>query len=302
MDSQFLGRLKLSGIFCQVVDSGSMTKAAREMNMSAPAVSQFINQLESALNTTLLYRSTRRITLSEAGKAYYAQSKKMLKAGLNAENTIHEMQKTLSGVVRITLPVGLATSVIAEALFELVTQQPALRINLLASDDIIDPLSEQIDISIRVGDLSDSGLFLHKLGKGNKHIFASPSYLARYDYPRDPKELKNHIWLGFAQKSPLNNLKMTHPEYNDVTLPNNLKIEFNDLNSLISHVKYGVGVAVLPILEIQEFIDSGQLVKILPQWRLPKHEINALTINNNPSYKVRVVLDTLKKYFKNNLS
>jgi DNA-binding transcriptional LysR family regulator len=95
---------------------------------------------------------------------------------------------------------------------------------------------------------------------------------------------------------------MTHPEYNDVTLPNNLKIEFNDLNSLISHVKYGVGVAVLPILEIQEFIDSGQLVKILPQWRLPKHEINALTINNNPSYKVRVVLDTLKKYFKNNLS
>jgi DNA-binding transcriptional LysR family regulator len=301
MDSQFLGRLKLSGIFCQVVESGSMTKAAREMNMSASAISQFINQLETELNTALLYRSTRKITLSEAGKAYYAQSKKMLQAGLNAENSIHEMQKTLSGVVRIALPVGLATSVIAEALFELVTQQPDLRINLLASDDIIDPVSERVDISIRVGTLSDSSLFLHKLGKGDKHIFASPSYLTRYDYPSEPQDLNNHIWLGFARKGPLNNIKITHPKYNDVTLSNSLKIEFNDLNSLISHVKQGVGIAVLPMLEIQEYIDSGQLVKILPQWRLPQHEINALIINKNPSYKVRAVLDALKKYFKNKL-
>lgn len=297
--SNYLNRLKLIAIFCNVINSGSMRQAAKNLNMTAPAVSQFISQLEAELGITLIYRTTRKISLSEAGKQYYQQGQKILRAAEQAENVINELKQSLHGELRISLPVGLATSPIAEALTVLLKEKPELRLSIIASDEYVDLVAERIDLAIRVGKPEDSGFIYHALADLDKNIYASPSYLAEHDAIKKPDDLTLHSWLRLSlrQHLTLNDIKLNHPQYQTVSLSPKSRMEFNDLNALIAHVKHGLGIAVLPELEIKQLLKDDALVAVLPDWSMEKYHLYALTMDKKPSFKVKVVLDTLKKYF-----
>ena len=297
MTNNPLNRLKLIAIFCQVINSGSMRKAAKVLGMTAPAVSQFINQLEAELGITLIYRTTRKITLSEAGEKYYQQGLHMLHAAEQADDVINELKQSLKGELRISLPVGTATTPIAEALSSLITEQPELQLSIIASDEYIDPIKERIDISIRVGKPQDSGLIYHHLGNHSKHIFASPDYIEKHGFPTSPEDFKDHTWLGLRNNFALNDMHFITPEKIDTAFTPKLRMKFNDLNSMIAHVQQGLGLAVLPKLEIKHLIDNGELVPVLDNWSMEGYHLYALTMNKKLSLKVKVALDMLKEYF-----
>lgn len=297
MNHNPLNRLKLIAIFCRVIDSGSMRKAAKTLGMTAPAVSQFIGQLEEELAITLIYRTTRKISLSEAGKQYYREGKLILIAAENADNVINELKQSLQGELRISLPVGLATTPIAEALTPLLKDKPELNLSIIASDEYIDPVEERIDISMRVGKPEDSGFIYHHFAIMAKHIFASPSYLKSHGVPVNPADLDQHTWLGLRHGTALNDMYFTQPEKVKRDFTPKLRMKFNDLNSMIAHVKQGFGLAVLPELEIKDLLKSGELVRVLDDWSMEGYHLYALTMDKNLSMKVKVALDMLKEYF-----
>jgi len=297
MNSNLLNRLKLMAIFCQVIDSGSMRKAAKELEMSPSAVSQFISQLEAELDITLLYRTTRSISLSEAGQQYYQQAQQILLAAKHADNAISELKNSLQGELRISMPVGLATTPIAEALSSLLKDKPELKLSIIANDEHIDLIAERIDIAIRLGIPKDSGFIYHYLADPKKHIFASPEYLAQYDAIDSPHSLNQHTWLGLRKPAVLQNIDISHPEHDNYILNPSLRMEFNDLNAMVAHVKAGLGLAVLPLLEIKHLLASGELVPVLPNWSMEGFHLYALTMDKKLPLKIKVVLTTLKDYF-----
>ena len=292
-----LNRLKQIAIFCQVIDSGSMRAAAEALKMTPPAISQYIKQLEQELGVSLIHRSTRRISLSEAGERYYQHGKRMLIAAGDAEDAVHEIKNTLEGELRISAPVGLASQPLAKALKEILNNNPGLRLTVLASDQEINLVNEQIDIAIRAGKPKESNFIFHPLREATKHIYASPDYLQRMGTPVVPEDLPNHAWLGFLGQGDFSELQLTHPSNRRYSYEPEYQLRLNSLSSLTGHVQEGLGLAVLPELEIQHFVHSGELIKVLPDWKMVSIPLYALTIDRKQSYKVQAVLKALKTFF-----
>ncbi|MCW7552450.1 LysR family transcriptional regulator [Endozoicomonas gorgoniicola] len=156
-----LNRLKQIAVFCQVIDNGTMRAAAEHLNMTPSAISQQLNLLEKELGITLIYRSTRRLSLSEAGERYYRHGKEMLTAAEDANDAISEIKSSLDGELRISAPVGLASLPLAQALKGLLIKNPGLKLTILANDHEINLVSEQIDIAIRIGKPSESSFVFY---------------------------------------------------------------------------------------------------------------------------------------------
>lgn len=300
MAQELLNRLKLIGVFCHVVESGSMREAAKKLGVSPPAVSQFMNQLENELGVTLLYRSTRRINVSEAGEKYYLQGKKMLLAAEQAQEVIHQSTSSISGELRIALPVGLAASPVARALAPVFEEHQNLRLAIIASDTEVDFIQHRIDIMVDCGKPSDSSYIYHYLGQNGVVLCASPSYLKKVGNPVVPEELSEHTWLGMNEtesKGILSCIELAHPKHESVQIKPKCRFSFNDMNCLISHVQQGYGIAFLPHLEVKELIKSGELVNLLPDWQTGEHGIFALTRDKNYPSKVKVALEALRTFF-----
>lgn len=305
MAQQLLNRLKLIGVFCHVVESGSMREAAVKLGISPPAVSQFMTQLENDLGLTLLYRSTRRINLSEAGEKYYEWGKKMLAAAEQAEEVISHSKSTISGELRIALPVGLAARPVAEALAPIFDEHKDLRLSIIARDTEVDFIQKRLDILVDCGTPSDSNYIYHQLGKNEIVLCASPDYLKKAGNPVTPEELSEHAWLGMNQsesKGILNNIKLRHTKSETFTLKPKCRFSFNDMNCLISHVQQGYGLALLPLLEVKELINNGELIVLLPDWRMDNYDIFALTADKKYSTKVKIALDALRNFFEKRAS
>ena len=301
MSQQFLNRLKLIGVFCHVVDFGSMREAAAHLGISPAAVSQSMNQLEKELKTTLLYRSTRRISLSEAGDKYYAWGKKMLNAAEQAEEVILQSKSKISGEIRIGVPVGLVARPLAQALTPLFDEHPELKLSVIARDSDIDFIQERVDILVNCGKAPDSNFIYHPLGKNTTVLCASPNYLKRIGCPLSPQELQSYVWLGMnlpQAKEVLSEVSLTHANGESYCFSPKLNYTFNDLNSLISHVQAGYGLALLPWLEVEELIFRSELVALLPDWKTSEFDIYALTANKHYSTKVELALKALKSFFK----
>ena len=292
-----LTKLKLITIFCEVIDSGTMRAAAGKLGMTPPAVSQYLRQLESELGISLIYRSTRKLSLSEAGEVYYQYGKKMLQAADDAADAISHIKQSIHGELRISAPVGLAAEPMAQALCPLLEAHPKLMLTIMASDQIIDLVEERIDLAIRVGQPEESSFIFYPLGVGERHIFASTSYLQQYGNPVQPSELNQHQWLGLSHTHRLSEIKLFHSSHDPYTVKSPLRMRFNDLNTIICYVRQGYGVAALPILEIKHLIESGQLVRVLADWSIAPNQIYALTINRKIPEKVRLAIKALKGYF-----
>jgi len=297
MDTLSLNRLKQIAVFCQVIDNGSMRAAAEKLGMTPPAISQYISQLEKELGLPLIYRSTRRISLSEAGERYYRHGKKMLIAAEDADDAISEIKHTLEGELRISAPVGLASQPLAQALKSLLIKNPGLRLTVLASDCGISLVSEQIDIAIRIGEPEPSSFIFHSLGKTARHIYAGTQYLQQTGNPVIPEDLTKHHWLGLMSSSDFSAMELMHPGEENYSCQPAYRMRFNDLNALISHTQEGLGLAVLPALEVQHLVKTGALLKVLPDWQLNPLPLYALTIDRKQSYKVKAVLTALKDFF-----
>ena len=189
-----MDQLKRMAVFAEVVAAGSLTAAARRLGMTPSAVSQHLRQLEGALGLALLHRSTRKLTLTEAGARYIEGCTAMVAAARAAEQALERHRDEPEGELRIAAPIGFG-GLLARALAPL-RRHPRLTLQLLLDDALVDLIEARVDIALRAGSLPDSSLVARRLGSMGAQMCAAPAYLAERGWPGTPQDLAQHDWLG----------------------------------------------------------------------------------------------------------
>lgn len=257
-------------VFAAVIEHGSMNAAARTLGMTPSAVSQHVRKLEQQHQLALLHRTTRKLTLTEAGEVFYRSCAAMLAAARDASQQLAAMRDEPAGELRISAPTGFAGGVISRALAPLLAEHPGLRLRLFFRDERIDLVSQRIDIALRAGQQPDSSLIARHIADWPFILCASPDYLARCGQPAQPAQLAQHDWIAVEQLSkPDGSLQLSPLQANGETqsVRPRPRITSDSMLSARAFALAGMGISLQPEPEIRDALGSGQLLPVLPGWK-----------------------------------
>ena len=288
-------RLRGMVVFASVVESGSMTSAADKLGMTASAVSQHIRQLEQSLGVTLLHRSTRKLTLSEAGRHFYPGTAAMISAVREAEEGLQILRDQPVGEVKITAPLGLSHGPLNGVLIPFMQQYPGLKITLDCSDAERDLIAEGYDLAIRFGPLKDSALVAQRLTSCRMMAVATPAYLDNAGIPQQPEQLMQLRWILSQPQTSLS-LQHTHGQ----RWQGKVKAHLVGSDILLQRqwCLAHMGVSIQPYSEIIELLADETLVPVLPDWQSPSAGLYAVTPGKDIPAKVKMIIDALKLFFR----
>ncbi|MED5621210.1 LysR family transcriptional regulator [Ideonella sp. BN130291] len=287
---------KRMAVFAAVVRQRSMSAAARQLGLSTSAVSQQIRRLERSGAVTLLHRSTRKLTLTDAGERFYAECAAMVEAAERAQHQLQASRDAPSGELRLSAPVGFARHV-APALGGLLAAHPALTLRLQVDDAHIDLIEARIDLAVRFGRLPDSTWVARRLCHFALWLCASPAYLREHGEPTTPQDLLSHHWLGFARERGPMLLQLGGPDAAAQVLRLEPRITSNNQLSLQQMCAAGLGLAVMGSLDVQDDLQAGRLVRVLPDWKVPPLDVWAVTPQRDAQpAKVRHAVTALHDY------
>jgi DNA-binding transcriptional LysR family regulator len=292
-----MDQLKRMAVFAEVVAAGSLTAAARQLGMTPSAVSQHLRLLEQALGLALLHRSTRRLTLTEAGERYHVGCAAMVAAARAAEQALARLRDEPEGELRLAAPIGVG-SLLATALAPL-RAYPKLSLRLLLDDAVIDLIAARVDLALRVGTLADSTLVARKLGSMAQQLCASPAYLAERGWPVRPQDLLQHDWLGGKPGAAgAEMLELHGPDGERQTVRLEGRVQATQVTALHAMCVAGWGLSILVSADDRRALADGRLLPVLPGWRLPDLPVYAVTPRRGEQpAKVRHALDLLAAYF-----
>lgn len=289
--------LKRLALFAQVVRAGSLTAAARRLRISTSAVSQQLRALEQAHGVTLLHRSTRKISLTDAGARFAEHCETMLLAAERAEQQLILARDAPEGELRVSAPVGFARH-IAPALAPLLAAHPALRLKLLVDDAMIDLIESRIDLAFRGGRLPTSTAVARLICHFEWLICASPSYLARTTMPRSPSDLLAHQWIALPRDGQPVILELRGPADERETLRVEPRITSNNQYTLHQMCVAGLGLGVCVRPDVDDDLRAGRLVPIT-DWRLPPGPVWAVTPQREGQpAKVRHAIEAMRNYLR----
>lgn len=252
-------------VFVKVVQAGSFTHAAKLLNMPNSTVSAKVAALEKELGITLLQRTTRSLHLTEAGEVYFRRCLRALEELQAAENELAADRGAPKGVLRLTAPVELGRSVLPPVLDVLMKRHPAIEIDLVITNRLVDLVAENIDVAVRAGPLKNSGLIARRFSLGQFGLWASPGYLKKHSAPRNPDELNDHQCLRFAPFTGRNLQLSNGRERAQIALAG--RITADDFETLRALAVLGWGIALLPSFLCAEEAKERKLVAVLPDWR-----------------------------------
>lgn len=296
-----MDKLNRMAVFAVVVAEGSFSAAGRRLGMSPSAVSQHMRTLEQDLRVTLLHRSTRKLTLTDAGAAFYPGCKAMLHEASQAEQRLAEMRDTLVGELRIATTIGLGGAPLAQALAPLLQAHPKLSLRILANDEIINLIEVRADIALRVNrQLDDASYIAHPLAVWPMVLCASPRYLNRCGIPETPDELSQHQWLVNTNEAVPASIELhrNNGETRKISLPD-IATGSSSMNVLRAFTLEGIGISIQPLYEIEYELKRGDLVLLLPEWRPAPLRLHALTLERVHTEKSRQAMQCLRDYFQN---
>lgn len=286
-------------VFATVVDKGSMNAAARELGMTPSAVSQHVRRLEAEHGVVLLHRSTRRLTLTEAGALFYRGCADMLAAARQAEQRLAELRDAPVGELRIAAPTGFAGAVLTRALAPLLDAHPGLSLRLFFADSMIDLIAERIDLALRAGELKDSSLVARHLADWDMVLCAAPAYLARRPPITQPSALSGEQWLTLDVMQERPWLTLSHPSGRVERPAVTSRVVGNNIVSQREFLLAGLGLAIQPEPEVREHLAQGRLLRVLPDWTLPRLAIYAVTPRRDAQpAKVRYAIEALRETLK----
>ncbi len=292
-----MDNLRGMAVFATVVARGSMAAAADALGMTPSAVSQQIRKLEAHAQVTLLHRTTRKLTLTEAGEAFYRSCAQMLAIAEEAEQRLGEWREAPVGELRLAAPVGFSGKLITEALRPLLENHRQLRLQLFFHDEQIDLIEQRIDLAIRVGSLSDSSLVARHLAEWNNVICAAPAYLRRMPAIDHPQQLQGVDWLALNTVAHQAYLSFSGPDGESCKLRLEARVAANSMIALRQFTLDGLGVSAQPEPEVREALEEGRLVRLLPEWSLPPFGIYAVTPRRDAQpAKVKVAIDALRRH------
>lgn len=255
-----MNKLRGMEVFVAVVEGGSFSGAARELDISSVMVGKTVAQLEAHLQARLLQRNTRRQTLTEAGQAWYEECLQVLAALHAAENRIESLRRFPAGSLRISAATTLGSTVIADLCSEFQQRFPEVHIELELSDRFVDVIAEGFDFVFRIGELpADMPMVAQRIGDYRMVIAGAPAYLAQHGTPQTIEELSAHRCLRYSNWNRLNVWRNSH----SALWPENATFSCNDGHALRSAALAGAGLILQPLLLLAKDIAEGRLVALL---------------------------------------
>lgn len=293
-----MDQLKRMAVFAEVVAAGSLTAAARRLGMTPSAVSQHLRQLEGALGLALLHRSTRKLTLTEAGARYIEGCTAMVAAARAAEQALQRHRDEPEGELRIAAPIGFG-GLLARALAPL-RRHPRLTLQLLLDDALVDLIEARVDIALRAGSLPDSSLVARRLGSMVAQMCAAPAYLAERGWPGTPQDLAAHDWLGARPFGTATQSLVLHSDAGETAVVQvNSRAQASQVTALHALCVAGWGIGVLVSEDDRRALADGRLVPVLPGWQLPDLPVYAVTPRRGEQpAKVRHALALMDAWFE----
>jgi DNA-binding transcriptional LysR family regulator len=275
-------------IFTRVVECHSFTQAAQGLGMQKSTVSRRIALLEERLGVRLLNRTTRKLRLTEVGQAYYERCRQIMLDFAEAEQAVMQLQQEPSGLLRITAPIEFGQLFLGRVLGDFMRQYPLISAEVELTSRHVDPVEEGVDIVILVGQPQDSTLIARKLFEMGRRLCASPDYLAAHGCPRTIAELVGHRAILLPQDSP-----RYWPLLGE-QVPCQWVLSCNNITFAREAALAGAGIAGLPIMICEQAVQSGRLVELLPEARLPIGELYAVYPSRRfQAMKVKTFLDFL---------
>lgn len=284
-------------LFAAVVDTGSFTAAAAAMGLTKAVVSFNVRQLENELGVTLLLRSTRRLTLTEAGSVFYQRGVELLKAAENLQDDVRGSHLGLSGELRITSTPEYGSRVVIPALAQFSQLHPALRVRHVASSHHADLISERFDVAVRLGALADSHYRAAQISRFSIVPVASPAWLSKNPVT-SLKALAQAEWVIHerVQNALSWQLKDAHGKNVSLEIEKSARLSADSAQALLAFTLAGCGVALLPEWLVQTDLAEKRLVQILPNYHFPTQGIYAVYPDaRHVSAKVRAFIDFLRE-------
>lgn len=289
--------LRRMAVFASVVQHGSMSAAARALGMSTSAVSQQVRLLEQGSSVTLLHRSTRKLTLTDAGARFAEHCTAMVAAASQARQQLVLAHDAPTGELRMSAPVGFARHV-GPALAPLLADYPALKLRLLVDDALIDLIDARIDLALRAGRLPDSNWVAKRLCAFEWVLCASPDHLRRHGVPAVPADLLPHQWLVGSRDGSVLQFELQGPGGEREVLRVEARIASNNQLTLEQMCTAGLGLALMTHPDVHEALQTGRLQRVLPAWQLQPGPVWAVTPQrDNQPAKVRHAIAALQSYF-----
>ena len=289
-----MDRFASIAVFVAAVDEGSLAAAGRRSGLSASMAGKYLSALEAELNVRLMQRSTRKLTLTDAGRAYYLRCKQILEAFDDANREASDAQSVARGTLRVAAPVTFGAMHMGDVVTRFLADHPQVDIDISLDDRYVDLQNDGIDVAIRIGRLLDSQLVARRLAPCRMVVCASPSFLAREGVPTSPGDLRRAPRLAFSEAVTAGEWTLLdeHNRYHAIDGP--LRMRANNMQMLVSGALAGMGIAYGPTFVFGEHIKAGNLVALLPGFKAPELTIQAVypSARYVPS-KVRRFIDYL---------
>ena len=294
-----MDRFENMDTFIRVVEAGSITGAADRLGVAKSAVSRRLKELEGHLGVELFHRTTRRMNLTETGRAYYHQSVRILEDVLEAELSTSQAHGTLKGCLKIALPASFGLMHMGPAINEFLHEHPEIEFDLDFNDREVDLIQEGFDLAIRIANLPDSSLIARRLAPIHTVICASPGYLEKIGNPQSLDELSNHRCLVYSLLHDFEHWQLTDTKGEVIKTKIHPYLKSTTGEFIRDAAVEGVGIGLMPSFIVYKEIESGALVPLLTEYKTP--QIDAYAIypqTRHLSQRVRSFVDFLVKRFE----
>ena len=292
-----MDKLEAMNALVKVVASGSYAEAARRLGLTRSAVSKGVMELEQMLGARLLDRTTRRVTPTEAGLAYYERCMAILAQIEETEAQISRLHDEPKGILKVNAPMSFGTLYLGEAVANFMIRYGDLKVELILTDRFIDPLEEGADITVRIGQLTDSSLIARRIAPARIVLVASPDYLKKHGTPQVPTDLIDHRCLSYGHTTSMQRWQLTE-KGQPISVSIGSCMSSNNGDALRDAAVKGIGITSLPTFIVGEDIAAGRLKIVLPDNRPADLTIHALYAPNRYlAAKTRVFIDFLVDRF-----
>ncbi|CAI0911943.1 LysR family transcriptional regulator [Serratia grimesii] len=262
-------------IFVAVVECESFSAAARRLGITKSAVSKRIAQLESSLGVQLLQRTTRSLSLTEAGEQYFGYARNACAVAQEGEDVVTRLQGQPQGCLRISVPMVFGRLHVAPLIPHFLAACPDMEINMMMDDQVVDLVDGGFDLAIRIGQLADSSLIARRIAPCRSVLCAAPAYLARSGTPTDLEQLAQHNCLFYSYFRGGSEWQFEGPA-GAVRFQPRGNYQVNNSEALREALIAGLGICQMPTFIVGDDIAQGRLIELMPAYRLPEHAIYAV--------------------------
>jgi DNA-binding transcriptional LysR family regulator len=286
-------------VFASVVEHRSFSGAAVALGVSKATVSKAITRLEGRLGTALFHRTSRRLTLTESGRALSEHAQRILAEGQVAEEAARESASAPAGLVRVAAPLTFGATRVAPVIAEFLAANPGIKIDLRLSDARVDIVAEGFDIALRIADLPDSSLRARRLGGVPAHVIGAPAYFEKHGRPRHPADLATHACFGYTNMANPDVWRFRKAGGEEAVVRIDGPLFTDNGDAMLPALRAGLGIARLPEFLVGEDLRAGLLVTVLEEWSASPVALHLLTPPGTlrPA-RVEVLIDFLTLRFR----